>query len=436
MNREPQCDLQAEQGVLSAILIDKPAFATCSEYITKDSFYWDKHATIYQAMCDMDSRNDPIDFVTIANELKKSEKLEEVGGEYYLYEMSESCPFPRNVKYYAEIVQDKEILRKVSSVGDTIAEDSYKPDIKTTDLLDSSIQKLFLIQQGTLTEGFESQKNLGQDFQVRHASKVPIGISTGFPEIDAIIGGFKNSELIILAGRPGMGKTSLGLNIASKALSRCGGVVGLISIEMGKSAIQNRFIATLADISLYKITERMKLSEPEQKRIGEIAREKPFKNLYADYSHSQTIPTIRSRARKLKSTTELKLLVIDYLQLITPSEKTETRAQEVGKWCKELKGLAKELDIPILCLAQVNRDLTKRANQRPIMSDLKDSGGVEENADMVIFVHRQSYYEETQDNKAEIIVEKNRNGPTGTAHTFWDKRVASFKEEEKEVLPF
>jgi len=431
----PQADLQAERGVLGAIMIDDTAFAKCSDYVSINSFYHEKSKIVFKAMLDLYSRNDPVDIVTISAELKKTDKLESIGGEYYLMELGEAVPFPRNVEYYAKIVQEKSLLRRFASISDKSSEESYKPEAKLEDLLDKSIQNLFALQQGTSTEGFESQANLGQEFQLRHSSKVPTGISTGYQSIDYIIGGFKNSELIILAGRPGMGKTSLGLNIASKALSHAGGIIGLISIEMGKAAIQNRFVSNLASVSLYKITERMELYEPEQKRIGEISKNSPFKKLYADYSHSQTISTIRSRARKLKSTTDLKLLVIDYLQIISSSEKLESRAQEVGKWAKELKGLAKELDIPILCLAQVNRDLTGRTNKRPMLNDLKDSGGVEENADMVLFVHRESYYQEVPDDKAEVIVAKNRNGRTGTAHMFWNKRIASFVEEEPPNKP-
>lgn len=434
--RQPPSNLLAEQALLGGCLIKPEAFANVVEHVTKESFYFDKHKLIFEGMEDLFNQSKPVDIVTVENWLKEHNHLERTGGEIYLIELTDLCDMYANVSEHAKIIKKDYLKREVGRIGASIAEDSFDVSSDPEELLDSATSKLFALQQGQSTEGFQSQARLGEDVVRDLQSDTPTGVMSGYSELDEMLGGFQNSDLIILAARPSMGKTALALNIASNASRLSGGTVGLFSVEMALKPLQNRFMAHWSQVSLWKLMKR-KFNQSDMERISAAIKSQPFKNIYID-AGNQTISTIRSRARKLASTTDLKLIVIDYLQLISTKGKVESQNIAIGAISRELKLLAKELNIPIIVLSQLSRALENRPDKHPMLSDLRDSGSIEQDADVVMFVYRQAYYDNankrhddpdySNNNTAEIIVGKQRNGPTGKVNLSWNKDLASFEE--------
>ncbi|MFH0882713.1 MAG: replicative DNA helicase [bacterium] len=438
----PPSDYQAEQAVLGAILLDSTAFAKANEFVREDSFYWEKHARIFGVMHKLFDDSRPTDLVTVAAELKSADLLAEVGGDYYLTELSEAVPFPRNVDYYARIVKEKFILREVSSVSEEIGQRVYDPSAEPNELLDWTLGRYFELQQHNERSGYRPLDTISQDAmeeieRIAQRKGSLTGIGSGFTRLDELTGGFQKSDLIILAARPSMGKTSLALCFAYNAARIHKIPIGVISLEMSAKQIAMRLMSLESHVPLYKI-RTAKGTDEEWMRIGRATSNLAQLPLYIDDTPGQTITDVRARARLLRSQHNCGMIVLDYLQLMQPPDRAENQQQAIAQISRQLKGLAKELEMPVITLSQLSRAVeTRGGTKRPILSDLRDSGAIEQDADVVMFVYRQAYYDRLEknpdeldsmpvDNTAEVIVAKQRNGPTGTVKMVFRPEFTEF----------
>jgi replicative DNA helicase len=426
----PPSDYQSEQAVLGAVLLDPTAFAKANEFVSERSFYWEKHAVIWAVMHQLFDDSQPTNLVTVASQLKTSERLEEVGGEYYLTELSEAVPFPRNVDYYAKIVKEKYLLREVGEVSEEVGQKVYEPSAEPDELLDWTLGQYFELQQHNERSGYRSIDSISHDAmeeieRISQRKGKLTGIGSGFTKLDELTGGFQSSDLVILAARPSMGKTALALCFAYNAARMHKVPVGVISLEMSNKQIAMRMMSMESRVPLYKI-RTAKASDAEWQKIGRATSMLSQLPVYIDDTPGQTITDVRARARLLRSQHKVGMIVLDYLQLMQPPARAESVQQGIAQISRQLKGLAKELDIPVIALSQLSRAVeTRGGSKRPILSDLRDSGAIEQDADVVMFVYRQAYYDRLEksadeqasmpvDNTSEIIIGKQRNGPTGT----------------------
>ncbi len=449
--RIPPSDYESEQSVLGAILIDANALAKVIGFVKEESFYWEKHKIIFQSMLSLFKRNEPTDLVTVTSELKAFDKLEAIGGAYYLTELTEAVPFPRNVEYYAKIVQDKYVLRKIDEIGNTMGEESFEPDSNPDEILDRSITELFDLKQNKDVSGYRDFNSIAMEtidnLEILSKRKGSLtGISSGYQDLDNYTSGFQPSDLILLAARPSMGKTALALCFAYNATKFGRIPVGFISLEMSAKQIAMRLLSMDSKIPLYKIRNARMNDEDEWPRIVKSASNLASLPLYIDDSPTQTITDIRARARRLSMQKDVKFIIVDYLGLIQPSEKKESHQQMIADISRQLKGLAKELGLPVLSLAQLSRAPEMRGGSKvPILSDLRDSGALEQDADLVMFIYRKSYYDQKnreendedefieEDNTADVIIAKQRNGPTGSVKLVFLKDFTSFVNMDQTV---
>ncbi|HEB83924.1 MAG TPA: replicative DNA helicase [Bacteroidetes bacterium] len=449
--RVPPSDYQAEQAVLGAVLIDETAFAKVAEYVKRDSFYWSKHGVIFEALLNLFHRNEPTDLVTLHRELNSLGKLEEVGGDVYISELAEAVPFPRNVEYYARIVQDKYLLRKLSTISEDIGERVFDPAAEPAEVLEKSIEELFTLQKAGERAGYRDMRKVAHDTtdlldKIYQRGGALTGVGSGFKALDEMTGGFQHSDLIVLAARPSMGKTALALCFAHNAARMHKIPVGVISLEMSASQIAMRLMSFESRVPLYRI-RTAKFSDAEWERIAKASSTLSRLPIYIDDSASQTITDVRARARRLQLQNDVGMIILDYLQLMQPPARSESQQQAIAAISRQLKGLAKELEIPVIAISQLSRAVeTRGGSKRPILSDLRDSGAIEQDADVVMFVYRQAYYdrlegrESEQPNMAEVIIGKQRNGPTGTVRLAFLDDYALFANleariEEEETAP-
>jgi len=442
----PPSDYQAEQAVLGAVLLDSTAFAKANEFVSEKSFYWEKHARIFAVMHQLFDESEPTDLVTIASELKAREMLDQIGGDYYLTELSEAVPFPRNVDYYARIVKEKYILREVSSVSEEVGQRVFDPAAEPDELLDWTLGQYFELQRHNERSGYRGLDTISHDAmeeieKISQRKGTLTGISSGYTKLDEMTGGFQTSDLIILAARPSMGKTALALCFAYNAARISKMPVGVISLEMSAKQIAMRLMSLESKVPLYKI-RTAKASNEDWGRIGRATSVLSQLPVFIDDSPSQTITDVRARARLLKSQHKVGMIVLDYLQLMQPPARSESQQQAIAQISRQLKGLAKELDVPVIALSQLSRAVeTRGGSKRPILSDLRDSGAIEQDADVVMFVYRQAYYDRLEkkpeelegmptDNSAEVIVAKQRNGPTGTVQLIFHPEFTMFSSED------
>jgi len=442
----PPSDYQAEQAVLGAILLDSTAFAKANEFVHDGSFYWEKHARIFRVMHHLFDDSRPTDLVTVSAELKAAEQLENVGGDYYLTELSEAVPFPRNVDYYARIVKEKYLLREVSAVSEEIGERVYDPAAEPEELLDWTLGRYFDLQRHNERSGYRGLDHISQDAmeeieRIAQRKGSLTGIGSGFPRLDEMTGGFQTSDLIVLAARPSMGKTALALCFAFNA-SRIHKIpVGVISLEMSAKQIAMRLMSLESHVPLYKI-RTAKGTDEEWMRIGRATSNLAQLPIFIDDTPSQTITDVRARARLLRSQHKCGMIILDYLQLMQPPSGAENQQQAIAQISRQLKGLSKELEVPVVALSQLSRAVeTRGGSKRPILSDLRDSGAIEQDADVVMFVYRQAYYDRLErkpeeidagpvDNTSEVIVAKQRNGPTGTVKLVFRPEFTEFANLE------
>ncbi len=434
--RIPPHSEDAERSVLGALMLDKEAITKIADILNVEDFYFKKHGLLYEAAIHLYGNNDPIDVLSIANILEERGYIDEIGGAASIAELVSSVPSASNIVYYAKVVQKKAVLRKLISAAAEIGEMGYNESEEIDKLLDEAEQKLFSISQKSIKQEFTPiRKILGEAFDrldELHKNKGEMrGVATGFTDLDKLLSGFQKSDLLILAARPSVGKTSLALDIARQAATQFNVPVGIFSLEMSADQLVDRMIAAEANIDLWKLrTGNMKDSDfaKMNETMGKLS-EAP---IFIDDASSANIMEMRTMARRLQSEHDLGLIVIDYLQLME-GRSNENRVQEISEISRGLKNLAKELNIPILALSQLSRAIESRTDQRPKLSDLRESGSIEQDADVVMFIYREDRVNPDTENKgmADIIVAKHRNGPVGSVPMFFKEESASYKTLEQ-----
>ena len=427
-------DLEAEQSVIGACLIDEDSISSSTEILIPDDFYREDNRIIFTCINSLYSRNLPIDIITVKNELSLMGKLESVGGIEYIASLPEKVPTTANINQYINIVKEKAIKRNLINLSNEISKLSFDPTVENVELTELAEKRIFEITQKKNTKGASKLKNLIVEsinkLENIHNNGAQKGIPTGFIDIDRRMGGLKGSELIILAARPGMGKSAFALNIATHVAKKEKVPVLIFNLEMGKDQLTDRIICSECFIDSKRYRDG-KLEDAEWEKLAHGIGELSEANIFIDDNSSITISEIRSRCRKMQMEENIGLIIIDYLQLITPSQGKGSREQEVAEISRTLKLIAKELNIPIIALSQLSRSNEKRTGKerRPMLSDLRDSGSIEQDADIVLFIHREDYYEITEENrnKAEINFAKYRAGETGIEELLWLGKYTKFE---------
>ncbi len=433
----PPQDIEAEKSLLGSLMLDKEAITKVADILHSEDFYKRNHQYIYQVVEDLFTRGEPIDLISVSSKLKERNQLENVGGTAYLTELINTVPTASHVMTYAKIVQKKRILRDLISAGTEISLMGYEEENESDDLLDSAERRIFSITQKNLTQSFLPIKPyLEEAFErIERISKQKgalRGISTGFNGLDSLLSGLQNSDLIILAARPSMGKSSLALDIAKNIALKEKKPVGIFSLEMSKDQLIDRLISSESNIDSWKLRQGMLSSDGDQNdfvciqhALGTLS-EAP---IFIDDASSCSVLQMRAMARRLQASHGLGLIVVDYLQLIEPNNKIMNSVQQITEISRQLKGLARELNIPVLALSQLSRAVEQRTPKVPRLSDLRDSGSIEQDADVVLFIYREDVYQEESPRKgiADIIIAKHRNGPIGRVELFFDKQRACFR---------
>ncbi len=436
--RMPPQDLDAEKCVLGSLMLDSVATYIVGDLLTQDDFYSEKHRIIYKAMFDLYDKKEPIDILSVSSRLKEKKQLENIGGRAYLTETINTVPNASNAKHYAEIVHKKRILRDLIESSSQISHLGYNEERDVDELLDEAEKKIFGITKNSLKQKFTSVKSALEDAWERidrlHKSKGELrGIPTGFPELDSQLAGLQKSDLIILAARPSMGKTAFALDIARNVAVKQNIPVGIFSLEMSSQSLVDRLLVSEARVDSWKLRTGRLSSDEEFARISNALGKLSKAPIFIDDESSNNIMQMRSMARRLQSEHGLGLIIVDYLQLMAPRHRTDNMVQQMTEISRSLKGLAKELDVPVLAVSQLSRALESRPNKKPKLHDLRDSGSIEQDADVVMFIYRDDKYKDNQndcDNIAEILIEKHRNGPTGFTKLYFDPKMVSFSSIE------
>ena len=438
IDRVPPQNIEAEQAVLGAMLLEREAIAKVMEKLRSEDFYREAHKVIFNAMLELYNRNEAVDLVTVTEVLKKNGKLEDVGGIAYVTSLANSVPTAANVVYHAGIVEEKSILRQLVRSATEIAELGYEGSEDVSDIIDSAEKKILDISNRKKDTDFVPINNIVmdsfKDLEALMNNKNGLtGLPTGFVDFDNLTSGLHGSDFIILAARPSMGKTALSLNIVQNVAIRSGKqtdgkpkVVAFFSLEMSKEQLVQRMLCAEANID----SQRLRIGELRDEdwiQLIQTADSLSAAQIYID----ETAMEMRSRARRLKAEHGLDLIVVDYLQLMQGSGKRNLsgdRQQEVSEISRSLKALARELNVPIIALSQLSRSVESRQVKRPMLSDLRESGSLEQDADIVMFLYREDYYNPETENKniTELIVAKHRNGPVGTVNLFFHKQFTKF----------
>lgn len=440
--RIPPHNIESEQAVLGALMLRPSALHEIMEVLTHDMFYSKKNGIIFQNIMELSSKNEPIDVLSIASKLKDKKQLADIGGNSYINELMSNVPSTVNVKHYADIVYKKFILRSLIDASESIAtlayEDSSEDVATILDLAEKNIFKVsstlnvkndFTTIKQSLVETWETIERLRDNKdEVR-------GVPTGFPDLDNLLAGLQKSDLIILAARPSMGKTTFALDIA-RNVALSGKTVGIFSLEMSSQQLVQRMLSAESRVDAWSIRTGHGLSDDHFGALQEAASRLQKAPIYIDDQAGNSIVKMRAVARRLKSENGLALIVVDYLQLMTTSKNYDNMVNQVTEISRSLKGLARELDVPVLALSQLSRAVESRGG-RPRLSDLRDSGSIEQDADLVMFIHREDRYKEQaeKDNIAEILIEKHRNGPVGMVQLLFDGKTTSFLTLDKEHIP-
>jgi replicative DNA helicase len=433
---------EAEQSVLGALMLDSHAWDKVVDKVSSEDFYYRGHQIIFEAMQKLFTRQHPLDVLTLSEALKDSKQIEEVGGEVYLFELAKNTPSVANVTAYADIVRERSVLRQLIGVANEIADAAFHSKERDPSvLLDEAERKVFAIaQQGSHSAGPQVigkvlSKAVDRIDFLYHSDSAITGISTGYHDLDEMTAGLQPSDLIIIAGRPSMGKTAFSLNIAEHAAIKQKKPVLVFSMEMPTEQLDIRLISSLCRIDQHKVRTG-KLSNDDWPRVSSAVSILSEVPLFVDDSAALNPSELRARARRVaREHGNLGLIVIDYLQLMQVGGSTENRATEISEISRSLKALAKELNVPVIALSQLNRGLEQRTDKRPVMSDLRESGAIEQDADVIMFIYRDEVYNENTPDKgiAEIIIGKQRNGPIGKVRlTFLGKytRFENFTSDE------
>ncbi len=437
INRVPPQNLEAETALLGCLMLDKDAIIKVADTLISEDFYDLRHRLIYEAVIVLFERNVSIDVLTVGNELEEKKQLERCGGSSYLASLVNSVPSAAHAAYYSNIVRKKGTLRRLITSASDITNIAFSEDGEIEDILDQAEQKLFNISQKHLKQNFVSINTVLHDTFERidelHRSSGKLrGLPTGFIELDKKLGGLQKSDLVILAARPSMGKTSLALDIMRYVAVHTKTPVGIFSLEMSKDQLVDRLLAAESNVDFWKIRTGQ-LNDADFVALGDAMGALSEAPIFIDDAAGGNIMEIRTKARRLQTESKLGLIVIDYLQLMA-GRSTENRVQEVSEISRSLKILARELNVPVLALSQLSRGVENRPDKVPQLSDLRESGSIEQDADVVMFIYREDMYkgqESSRPNIAEIHIKKHRNGPTGQVDLFFDAERTSFRNLDK-----
>ncbi len=433
MERVPPQNIEAEMAVLGSTLIEEEAIPIAIEILSKSYFYKEAHNKIFTAVLDLYQDNKAVDLITLTELLKKRGELEEVGGPSYLASLVNTVPTAANIEYYAKIVKEKYLLRSLINVATSIVSESYESKEEADHLLDKAEKMVFDIASRRVEGGFVELKEIVKKgvevIDTLYQKKTYItGIPTGLGELDKLTAGLQDSDLIIMAGRPSMGKSSLTTCIAEYAGITEGKAVAIFSMEMSKEQLGQRMLCSHARVDLSKVRSGF-LSQSDWPHITFAAGKLSEAKIFIDDTSMLTPLELRAKARRMKSRYGISLIVIDYLQLMSGTGRFDSRQQEISEISRNLKALARELNIPVIAVSQLSRAPEKREGNRPVLSDLRESGALEQDADVVMFLFREEYYKQTEENKGktEIIVAKQRNGPTGIVKLTFIKEYTRFE---------
>lgn len=434
----PPNDTEAEQAVLGSMLTDKDATIAAIEVLKEDDFYREDNKLIYRAILNLYNRSEPIDIITLKAELSSMGKFDAVGGLEYLADLPERVPTTANVERYIKIVEEKAVLRNLIKTANEIISLGYDPTEEVEDIMDSAERKIFDIMQSKNQKGYTPIKEVLVDtfaeLEKLYNQKGHVtGIPTGYADLDYKTAGLHGSDLILIAGRPAMGKTAFGLNIAANAAVKAKVPVAIFSLEMSKEQLVNRILAIEAMVDNNKIRTG-KLDEQDWSKLAGVLGPLSESEIYIDDTPGISVMEIRAKCRKLKLEKNIGLVVVDYLQLIQGTNKrVGSREQEISEISRSLKILAKELNVPVIALSQLSRAPEQRPDHRPMLSDLRESGAIEQDADIVMFLYRDDYYNEESEKKniAEIILAKHRAGSTGTVETLFLGEYTKFVNLDK-----
>nr|WP_206529679.1 replicative DNA helicase [Brevibacillus sp. SYP-B805] len=432
LDRVPPQNNEAEQSVLGAVFLSKEALITAMEILRPEDFYKTAHQRIFKTMLDLYEKGEPVDLVTVTAELQDHKLLDEVGGVPYLTALAGSVPTAANVEYYARIVEEKSLLRRLILTATKIANDGYTREDDVGEIIADAERYIMEIAQNRNSGGFipirdvllETYERI--EFLSQRRGDVT-GIPSGYPDLDKMTSGFQRSDLIILAARPSVGKTAFALNVAQNVAARAGETVAIFSLEMAASQLVQRMICAEGNLDASKLRTGWLEEDDWQKltmAIGTLAKAP----IYIDDTPGVTVQDIRAKCRRLQAERGLGLVLIDYLQLIHGRGKGDNRQQEVSEISRNLKGIARELNVPVIALSQLSRSVEQRQDKRPMMSDIRESGSIEQDADIVAFLYRDDYYNKETENKnvIEVIIAKQRNGPTGTVELAFLKEYNKF----------
>lgn len=436
----PPQNVEAEKALLGSIFLDNKSLQKVVDLITPQDFYRRENALIFEAILRLFERGCPIDIITVEDELKDMKVYEEVGGREYIVSLLDVVPTAAHIEYYANIVKEKAVLREVISTATEIIRRCYEEDVDVNELLDEAEKMIFSISEKRTRTDFAKAKDLvkvavSQLEQLMHKRQLITGIPTGFTDFDKMTAGLQPADLVIIAARPGMGKTAFALNIAQNVAVNEGAPVAIFSLEMSKEQLALRMLASQAMVD-YQRLRTGNISSDEWMRIiraADILTEAP---IFIDDTPGISVLEMRAKARRLQSEYGLKLMIVDYLQLMRGRGRTENRQQEISEISRALKSLAKELNVPVVAISQLSRAVEARSDKRPQLSDLRESGAIEQDADLVVFIYREELYKKTPENTnvAEVIIGKQRNGPLGTVKLTFLKEYLRFEDYEEDSL--
>ncbi|MED1600519.1 replicative DNA helicase [Alkalihalophilus marmarensis] len=437
-DRTPPQNIEAEQAVLGAIFLADVALVTASERLLPEDFYRAAHQRVYQAMLELAEKGEPVDLVTVTSELQDRKWLDDIGGVAYLSDLANAVPTAANVEYYSKIVEEKSVLRRLIKVATNIAADGYTSEDEVDAILDDAEKTILDVAQRKNTSAFISIKDVlvetYDQIELLQNQKGDItGIPTGFVELDNMTAGFQRNDLIIVAARPSVGKTAFALNIAQNVATKTDENVAIFSLEMGASQLVQRMLCAEGNIDAQRMRTGALTAEDWQKltmAMGSLAKA----GIYIDDTPGVKVNDIRAKCRRLKQEQGLGMIMIDYLQLIQGNGRSgENRQQEVSEISRTLKAIARELEVPVIALSQLSRGVESRQDKRPMMSDIRESGSIEQDADIVAFLYRDDYYDKESENQniIEIIIAKQRNGPVGTVELAFVKEYNKFVNLER-----
>lgn len=426
-------NVDAERTVLGAILVNDTAFNSAAEILGRDDFYKEAHRRIFEAMSALAERSQPIDLVTLKDELVRSASLEAVGGAAYLGGLLDGIPRLTNVETWSRLIKEKAVLRNLIHASNRIAQSAYEAEEDAAAVLDKAERTIFEIAEKRIRAGFASIRDIVKESfrtidQLSHSKDRITGVPTGFVDLDEKTSGLQKGDLVIVAARPAMGKTSFCLNVAHHASAKAGECVGVFSLEMSKEQLVLRLLTGDARVDAHRLRTGA-LQEKDWARLAKAYADLSTSKIFIDDSASLTPLEMRAKCRRLKAEHGLGLVIVDYLQLVALGGRVENRQQEIAAISRSLKGLAKELAVPVIALSQLSRAPEARTDRRPQLSDLRESGALEQDADVVMMIYREEEYKPSDENRgvAEIIIAKQRNGPTGTVRLAFIKEYTRFE---------